>query len=341
MTLRKNWKVLALWAGAAACLALPFLFLHGTRSRNDRERPTVLEGHRFPVQALAFGRDGATLAAACYFTGVPGGWEATVWDVGTGHPAVPRAAHAEAARSLALAPDGQALAVAGQDQSLWLWETGAARGRRLGQHHCHVEALSLSGDGSVLAAADAENVITLWDVAGGQPRARCQAARALTLTFAPDGKTLAGGGWDHSVRLWDAATGEERGVLRGHTEVVAVAISPDGRLLASGDLCGAVTLWDVAARTERATLEATTEKGFLNEINALAYSPDGQTLALAVNQEVQRWDTGTGRPTAHLEGHEGKVKCLAYSPDGTHLASGGFDRTVRLWDATRYRSSMP
>jgi WD40 repeat protein len=336
MTLRTNGKVLALSAGAAACLALPFLFPRGTWWRADRMRPTVLEGHRFPVRDLSFGRDGTTLATAGYFTDAPGGWEVTVWDVGTGHPALPRAARAEAARSLALAPGGRALAVAGQDHSLWLWETGAARGRRLGEHPCHVEALALSEDGSVMAMADAEVVVTLWDLADGRLRARCPGAHALTLTFAPDGKTLASGGGDRTVRLWDAATGQERGVLRGHPcAVVAVAFAPDGRLLASGDLCGAVTLWDLATRTKRATLEATTEKGFLNEITALAFSPDGQTLALAINREVQLWDVGTARPRACLEGHEGKVQCLAFSPDGRRLASGGFDRTVRLWDVTR------
>jgi hypothetical protein len=106
MTLRTNWKVLAFGAGAAACLALPLLFPRGTWSRADRIRPTVLEGHRLPVRALAFGRDGATLAAACYLTRDPGGWEVTVWDVGAGHPAVPLAARAETVRSLALAPGG-------------------------------------------------------------------------------------------------------------------------------------------------------------------------------------------------------------------------------------------
>jgi WD40 repeat protein len=36
---------------------------------------------------------------------------------------------------------------------------------------------------------------------------------------------------------------------------------------------------------------------------------------------------------AHL-GHTNWVRSVAFSPDGTRIASGSYDQTVRVWDAT-------
>jgi WD40 repeat protein len=68
----------------------------------------------------------------------------------------------------------------------------------------------------------------------------------------------------------------------------------------------------------------------------VTFAPDGGTLAVAVGRVVQLWDVASGWLLARLAGHEGQVKCLACSPDGARLASGSYDRTVRLWDVTRY-----
>jgi WD40 repeat protein len=158
------------------------------------------------------------------------------------------------------------------------------------------------------------------------------------LALAPDGRALARGAADGTRRLWDKSTGQERAVLCGHTQVVeALAFSPDGRTLATGDRHGIVKLWDLATLTERATLVASDEEGFRDEVSALAFAPHDGRLAVAVGRVVQLWEVASGRLTACLRGHEGKVICLAFAPDGTRLASGSYDKKVRLWNVAGHR----
>ena len=69
-------------------------------------------------------------------------------------------------------------------------------------------------------------------------------------------------------------------------------------------------------------------------VRAVAYSPDGTTVATASTDGTARiWDVATGTTRTTLTGHTDLVYAVAYSPDGTTLATASNDGTVRIWEA--------
>src|SRR5262249_19551437 len=80
-----------------------------------------------------------------------------------------------------------------------------------------------------------------------------------------------------------------------------------------------VRLWDAMRGTELVRLAK------LPEVHSVAFSPDGDTLAVGDDSgSVQLWDRAGGRMRGELEFEGvGDADWVAFSPDGKTLARGG------------------
>ena len=150
--------------------------------------------------------------------------------------------------------------------------------------------------------------------------------------FSPIGGLMAISDQNCGISLHSSETGkvirrlEARGRIWG-----ASVFSPDGMLLAT--LGDKIYIWELASGKEIWALD---DKNFMSGVGAIAFSPDGKTLASGAQDKIIRlWDIATGKERLQMNGCQDEINCLSYSPDGTCLASsdGKYGQhTIHLWD---------
>lgn len=223
---------------------------------------------------------------------------------------------------------------------------GATKRIRLGGAEWDVVDLAIDPAGARAAAAGLDGRVRLVDVASSRVEALPLDAPATAVAYSPDGRWLATGA-DSGVlclrRTSDLAM--VQCVVAHEARLAGIAFTPGGEALATAGWDGRVVVW------ESPSLAILAERRADGASNAVAFSPDGHMLAVARSARPPRrlsgdherdegsvielwpWTAAAGASGPRtLVGHEAAVVAVGWLPDGSAVASGAWDRSVRLWD---------
>ncbi|MCG9134010.1 WD40 repeat domain-containing protein [Candidatus Poribacteria bacterium] len=304
---------------------------------DTNEELAILQKHTGWINALAFSADGKKLAS--------GSTDKTVnlWDTDTGELITTLAGHLNGIVALSFSPDGSTLASGSTDGTIKFWntETGDLLPISITEHTKWVKAVSFSEDNSALVSVAFNGIIDFWDLKTSQKTGSQNAVHGDLLrgsTLSPDGKKLASVGAKATMFF-------EAGGL--------------GATLSTQMASGRVQLTETRTGRELATLNET--DGVMDPGNAMAFSPDGKTVAFDSSGKIYVWNTETGNSInislideesvpENLNNADGNgnfvfppgmmpphitpsISALVFSPDGKKLISGNMGGKVQMWDA--------
>ncbi len=343
-----------------------------THPRVPELRPVAtLRGHRLEVWSLALCPDNTTLVSGCK-DGSVCVWDTTtlrrerahvtlpvsvrVWGfLGDGSAIVAMGEEGRVARwqgldfqlshpllelgtNCALAhfsPDGRYLATASFEGATQVWDLqqGTLLREVVSDEGREVPVTFLTGSNHLVTQQGKSGSFRAWDVTTGREVRRWRLASSGPLSksvLSPDGRSCLVLDADGSGRLVHLASGHETRFPFRLRQVSGTAFSPDGRWFAAVSILGVGQLWDTASGRMHAPLQ-----GFLQGTHSVAFSPDGQRLAIGSNgnEAIKLWDIESVQELLTLPGQGSMFNATAFSPDGSVLASANSEGLLHLWRA--------
>ena len=241
----------------------------------------------------------------------------------------------EKVTDLVLSPDGSHVALGseiGRIQVL-LADNGTCLLDHL--HTSEITSLAFSSDGRLVFAGTLAGQILIcsvndkkvqtFDISTGTA-----VSRIALSTHSFDGLVLMMG--DGSVGKWRARSSEIDFTGMGSTRTVsAVAVRPHHAEVATYGRDGQLRVSDLKSGQ---LLIPPIETDGIAQSGAVAYSADGELLAVTSLEEVRVVDAQTGELLTKLRGHFKSADDISFSPDKTRIVTCSADATIKLWDAS-------
>ncbi|KAK9379566.1 WD40-repeat-containing domain protein [Kockiozyma suomiensis] len=236
----------------------------------------------------------------------------------------------------------------GGDGTVKLWSLDKPEAlATLNGHEGRVCRVAFHPSGRYVGSASFDYTWRFWDVETQQELMLQEghAKEVFTIAMQRDGALAVSGGLDGFGRVWDLRTGRSVMTLDGHSrEIYGADFSPNGYQIATGSGDATVKIWDIRKVKSVATIPA--HKSLVSDVrfyegdsgipdaadNTDAASLRGTYLvSSSFDGSISIWKSDSWTLVKSLKGHNGKVMTVDISRDNKFIASGGWDRSVKLW----------
>jgi WD40 repeat protein len=231
--------------------------------------------------------------------------------------------------SLAISPDGNTFVSGSKDRTIKRWnlKTGKLLHTFFG-HLGPVVSVAISSNGDTLVSGSLDKTVRVWDVEMGTLISTLTGGEkwVKAVAISPNSRTIASGNEDRIITFWQLKPEKFLRTLFAHQESIeAIAFSSNGALFASSGEDTSIKLWDKTGQLIR------TLQGHRNPPEAIAFTPDAQTLIGGDNVELRQWNVSTGKVIRIFPQPSGSVQSITIDQKGKLLVSGHADHTIKVW----------
>lgn len=255
-----------------------------------------------------------------------------IWSPGERAPSLVLQPHATRVLAVAASADGAEVVSLGADGTLartTVLPGAKSRASKVDLGATPVRAAEFSPGGARLVTGGERGELRVFDTATGAMRNRPGHRTELQAVAPQPGTSIvASASAESDLLVWDTATGKDVKRIDCGLSLFALAFSPRNGALASGGVARRLTLY--APATFEVTGELVLEAP--NMISALAWSPDGQRLAVGhIDSDtlgkggIRILDTGTRRVLATLDTGGPPTSGLVFAGTGAVVAAMGRD----------------
>eukprot|EP00484_Ammonia_sp_Unknown_P026564 CAMPEP_0197031686 /NCGR_PEP_ID=MMETSP1384-20130603/10615_1 /TAXON_ID=29189 /ORGANISM="Ammonia sp." /LENGTH=363 /DNA_ID=CAMNT_0042461249 /DNA_START=95 /DNA_END=1186 /DNA_ORIENTATION=- len=213
------------------------------------------------------------------------------------------------------------------------WEQSTPH-RELQQHEGYLSCCRFVSENQIITSSGDASCI-LWDIERQTPIKTFVEHNGDVESVAvwQEKSIFVSGSIDATAKVWDYRAGSGINAIatfKGHdTDINSVAWFPDGNAFASGSDDSSVRLFDLQAHRQ---LNVYRSNDIYSTVTSVDFTSSGYYLLAGYDEEpfCFAWNTMTAEKEVQLD-HDQRVSCLQTSPNGYCVATGCWDKILRIW----------